>query len=368
MAERIHRKICFFSGDITRCGGTERIAVMLADELVRDPDTEVVFLSWSEGNAEPFFPIDPGIRRHKLFPFNFPFRFFYRFAAKKLKSFLIRNSITHLIDIDVILTNVSARAVAQTDCKLIAWEHFHYHEDLGCKLRNTGRKQAKVHADAIVTLTDRDKKQYQETPASARIVTIPNAIIPPTENEKTEIPDKPFILSVGRLCYQKGFDRLPAIAEKIFTSNDNWKWLIIGDGPDRKKLKSEIAARGLSEKIILAGQRDAAPFFHHAAFTVMMSRFEGFPLVLLEALERHCPVVAFDCPNGPSEVIQEGVNGFLVPAEDVDALTRKIQLLMNDDALRKTLSQAARDSIRAFTPEVFFERWRTLLAETERQP
>lgn len=359
------RRICFFSGDITRCGGTERIAIMLANELARDPDTEVVFLSWSEGDSKPFFTMDPRIRRNRLFPFNFPFRFFYKVAAKKLKSFLRKDHITHLIDIDVILTNVSARAIAQTDCKLIAWEHFHYHEDLGCKLRQTGRETAKDHADAIVTLTEGDRKQYESLPSNARIVAIPNAIMPPTENEVTDMPEGPFILSVGRLCYQKGFDRLPAIAEKIFTDNDNWKWLVVGDGPDQKKLKSEIELRGLSERIFLAGRCDAAPFFHHAAFTVMMSRFEGFPLVLLESLERHCPVVAFDCPNGPTEVIQNGVNGFLIPAEDVDALTQKIQLLMNDNALRKTLSQAARDSIRAFTPEVFFERWRALLAEVE---
>lgn len=358
-------KICFFSGDITRCGGTERIAIMLANELIHDPGTEITFLSWSEGSAEPFFPIDPRIRRHKLFPFNIPFRFFYGLAAKILKPFLIKNNITHLIDIDAILTNVSAQAVAQTDCKLISWEHFHYHENLGCKLRDRGRKLAKDHADAIVTLTEGDRKQYLETPSSARVVTIPNAIMPPTENETAEMPDGPFILSVGRLCYQKGFDQIPAIAEKIFTQHENWKWVIVGDGPDYKKLKSEIAKRGLSEKIILAGRQATTSYYQNAAFTVMPSRFEGFPLVLLESLFLHCPVISFDCKNGPAEVIRDGENGFLVPPGDTETLTEKIRFLMNDDSLRERFSRSARESICTFSPENFFARWRKLLADPE---
>lgn len=362
------RKICFFSGDITRCGGTEKISILLANALAAEPETEVCFLSWYEKAADPYFEMDPRVKRYRLFHFNLPFRFFYGFAAKKLKSFLQKNGITHLIDIDTILTNVSAPAVAGTGCKLIAWEHFHYHENLGCKLRDRGRKKAKKYADAIVVLTDDDQKQYLETPSSARIVTIPNMVLPPVETENANLPEKPFILSVGRLCYQKGFDRIPAIAEKIFAGNDHWKWIIAGDGEDCKKLKSEISARNLSNKIFLIGKCDPAPLFRHAAFTVMTSRFEGFPLVLLESLQQRCPVVAFACKNGPAEIIRDGENGFLIPDGDLGSMAEKIRILMNDDALRERFSQAAPDSIRSFSPEIFLERWKNLFAELEKKP
>ena len=170
------RTICFFSGDITRCGGTERITARLANELAGQPETRVVILSWTESGTGPVFPLHDKIIRRQLFRRKKPFKLFLLPAIFRLRKFLIREKITHLIDVDVILSAVSVFASDGLSCRHIAWEHFHFHENLGCRMRDLGRKLAKKHADAIVVLTQDDLRQYQEKPSKAEIVCIPNVI------------------------------------------------------------------------------------------------------------------------------------------------------------------------------------------------
>lgn len=208
------KKICLFSGDITRSGGTERIAILLANKLV-ERGYEVYFISISEKNKKPYFLISENIKRYTLFNKNVSLKLFILPAILKLHYFLKKNEIDVLIDIDVILSIISIWAVRFTKCRQISWEHFHFYENLGCTIRDTARKIAKKYADTIVVLTQTDQKQYTEIPSAAPVVCIHNTTILPDK-----IPQKKFntktILSVGRLEYQKGFERLPELAERIF--------------------------------------------------------------------------------------------------------------------------------------------------------
>lgn len=360
------RTICFFSGDITRCGGTERITIRLANELARQDNTRILILSWTESAAETQFPLDSRVVRHVLFRRNVPFKLFLLPACLRLRRFVRQQGITHLIDVDVILSVVSVFAVRRLSCKLISWEHFHFKENLGCPLRDLGRRLAKRHADAVVVLTEDDRKQYLETASKAEIVCIPH-VIPEKKDSpsKVALPDGRFIVSVGRLDHQKGFERIPKLARPLFEKHPDLKWVLVGDGIYRQRIEADIRAYGLSGKIILTGWQNPYPFYEKAEFLVMTSRYEGFGLVLLEALSEKCPVIAFACKHGPADIVRNGVNGFLVPAEDFSVLLDKIEFLLTNPKTRQKFADNALSSIADFSLDSFMTRWNRLLSEGE---
>lgn len=358
------RTICLFSGDITRCGGTERIAILLANELAKQQDTTVCFLSLTESRMEPFFALDQRVKRHQLFRHAYPFRLILLPVILKLLLFLRKNHITHLIDVDVILSLASVFAVPFTNCRLISWEHFHFRENLGCKLRDYARKLAKRYASCLVVLTENDRMQYLEQRCHADVRVIPNAVSEPTQNSgnaSVVLPDTPFLLSVGRLDFQKGLERIPALAESILRTHTDWKWVIVGDGSFRESIRADIATRGLSDKVLLMGRQDPYPYYRKAAFLVMPSRYEGFGLVLIEALSVGCPVIAFDCPHGPSDIIRQGINGWLVAAEDFPQLEKRILEMMESPDLLARFAQNAPSGIDAFSVPEFMKKWNDIL-------
>ena len=262
------KNICFFCGDITRCGGTERISILLANEWIKNDGMKVVFLSLTESNSEPYFYLDSRVRRFRLFQRNVPFKLFLLPIIFKLFLFLRREKISVLIDVDVILSAASVFAAAPLGMKWISWEHFHFHENVGCRLRDYARKLAKRFASAIVVLTENDRLQYLETPSKAKVVRIANAVPPPMDDIRDnvchKIPETPFLLSVGRLAYQKGFERIPALAARVLKRHPGWKWVIVGDGIFRRRIQEEIETMGLQDSLILAGRDNPFPYYRKA--------------------------------------------------------------------------------------------------------
>lgn len=130
------------------------------------------------------------------------------------------------------------------------------------------------------------------------------------------------LISVGRLAYQKGFDTLIEIMEKL---DERFFLTILGQGPDYTKLESLIEEKKLSQKIKLQGfVNNPYPYMRQADFFVLSSRFEGFPNVVLESNACQTPVIAFNCPGGTSEIIEENKNGWLVDCQDKGAFVKKL--------------------------------------------
>lgn len=137
------------------------------------------------------------------------------------------------------------------------------------------------------------------------------------------------IISVGTLKEQKRFDRLLQAFASI--CNRNARLLILGEGSERKKLEAMTRDLGISERVHMPGfVRNPSEFFRNADLFVLSSAYEGFGNVIVEALAHGIPVVSTDCPSGPSEILENGKYGALVPVGDVDALAKAM-----DDALSR---------------------------------
>ena len=173
----------------------------------------------------------------------------------------------------------------------------------------------------------------------------------------------PYILSVGRLHSQKNFSLLiKAFARSKL--RDKYKLIILGEGPERKKLEKLVLELGMKGKIFLPGKvSNPYPFMRNARFFVLTSNYEGFPNVLLESLACGTPVIATNCDTGPDEIVEHGKNGLLVPVGNEEALVYAMEEFDQNKELYKRCKICARESVRRFDIKIIADQWESLFEE-----
>lgn len=360
-------KICFFSGDISRTGGTERVTTVLASELARR-GYSVYILSMSHG-MKAGFPVHPSIQLTSLHMQGRSANFsdFSRWRA--LRRFVREEKVDLLVDVDVVLSWYSLPATLGLGTKVVSWEHFHRLinvGDLGQRLRRRmGRWLAVRRAACVVTLTTRDRNQYlAHERCHVPVLAIPNPVtILPTAHADL---DAKVVLAAGRLVPQKGFDLLLTAWAQVALDFPGWKLRIAGSGPDKEglvALAGELAIEGSISFVSHSSDMDSE--YRAATLYAMSSRFEGLPLALIEAKAFGLPIVSFDCACGPSDIVRDGVDGLLVPAGDVNALGAALASLMKDADRRRSFGAAAAQDSR-FALDQITMTWMKLIEDLGR--
>lgn len=333
------KKICFFSGDITRSGGTEKVACQIMNGLSSQYYISVISLTQS--GEKMFYPLNPGIKKVSLFDSNPDGIKQYFSIVKRIRKYLKINKIDILIDVDTILDMFSIAAVRGLKTKLIAWEHFNFSETMGNKLRVPIRKHMTKHADCVVTLTKEDRKTYSDYFGDKlRVEQIYNPVEITQAQGEYHLNSKT-IISVGRLAKQKGFDMLVDVADKVLKEHTDWEWIILGEGDERDSLEKKIAQKKIANLKLLGRVSNVSEYMQKSAIYVMTSRYEGFPLVLIEAKASKLPVVSFACKTGPAELVQDGINGYLINCYDIQAMADRICELINNNSIRQRYSDMA---------------------------
>ena len=354
------KKICFFSGDITRSGGTERVAVQLANVLWKDQTYDICFVSLTEQQEEPFYPLHPDIRRYRLGekwinpgPGYIP-------LIGKLRKFLKKKQIDVIIDIDIVLDVLSIPAARRMKTKVVSWEHFNCEFEQQVLYRKLISKLTVHFADYIVVLTEEDKENYKRILGRKdRISAIYNMVTPMKYDE--EVQRENWIVTVGRLTYQKGIDYLAKIAVSVLKEHRDWKWLILGDGEERNILEQAILENGLEEKLILKGTVDNVEWYlNRAKLFVLTSRYEGFGMCLLEALQMKLPCVSFDIKIGPSEIIDNHQNGILILPFECEHMIREINNLIDNPDKLVELSSNTMVRFERYQDENIQEMWKSI--------
>jgi glycosyltransferase involved in cell wall biosynthesis len=175
---------------------------------------------------------------------------------------------------------------------------------------------------------------------------------------------KPVLLGVGRLVDEKAFDRLIRAHVALRRQGLDHHLVILGDGPLRQTLLAQAQALRVADTVFLPGHvNNVADWMAHATVFALSSRYEGFALVVLEALAAGVPVVAMDCPAGPREILQDGRYGPLVPEGDEAALTQAIEAQLREPEQRARLSALGKERARDYAPERIVPKWEALLAE-----
>ena len=223
------------------------------------------------------------------------------------------------------------------------------------KIRTRQDERLVRRFDRFVVLTEEDKGYWGDIP---NITVIPNAalvqeVTPSTTKEKR-------IIAVGRMDYQKGFDRLVEAWDIVCRDSHfaDWRLDIFGQGEWREMLQGMIDSRGLQGSIALnAPTKGITDEYAASSMLVMSSNYEGFPMVMIEAMACGLPVVAFDFKCGPRDIIDNGRNGFIVPNGDIEGLASAMMKVMGDDELRRSMGAAAVKVTERYSEEAVMKQW-----------
>ncbi|KRN33107.1 epss [Liquorilactobacillus mali] len=248
-------------------------------------------------------------------------------------------------------------------CKVIIWEHFNFFNGKTLK-EKIKKRYAAGHADATVVLGDKDFDNYKKNLKRIKLLKRIYNPVPLNFNQKSNLKNKR-IIAVGRLVDQKGFDILVNVWSIIKKDkiSEGWTLDIFGEGPLREKLINQIDELNLSDIKINNFTNEIKKEYLKSSIFVLSSRFEGFVLVLMEAQSAGLPVVSFDIKEGPSEIIVQGENGFLIKPFDKNEMARKILFLMENENKRIQFSNNSDKIIRKFDTKLIINDWEELFEE-----
>ncbi|WP_289121640.1 glycosyltransferase, partial [uncultured Porphyromonas sp.] len=173
--------------------------------------------------------------------------------------------------------------------------------------------------------------------------------------------DAPVMLGVGRLFPSNNFGYMISIWGKMAKDYPDWKLQILGGGYMKESLEAQIKDLGIGSQVELLGDtKNVAPYYLNASISVSTSAYEGFPLFMLESITAGLPLLSYACPCGPRDIIQDGVNGFVVEMKDKDAFADRLRVLIENADLRKKMGVNARETADLYTPSRVMERWHSL--------
>ena len=356
-------------------GGTIRTCLTLAEHLAKQGPVEIISIVRSRD--EPFFPFPEGVtvtvlddRRggwRRGLPSVLVHPDDHTYAKLSLRTDIALLKRLRRMRSGVLVTtrpgfNVLAARHAPPELTVIGQEHMNIGSHLPGLTRDIERSYARL--DALAVLTDADRADYARmlAPARTRVEQIPNAV--PELDGGMASPDSRIVIAAGRLTPQKGFDLLIEAFAIVAREYPDWQLRIHGAGPQRAELRRLIAEHDLYANVFLMGPtaRLGAALAEGSIF-VLSSRFEGFGMVIVEAMSKGLAVVSFDCPRGPSEIISDGRDGVLVPELDIAALGRAISGLAGDRDRRARLGRAAIETARRYDREAVGARWDALLSK-----
>lgn len=350
--------ICLIDYDMSDWGGVEQVIENLSQAFLTDYQVSIISL------CTGFIKTYDGISCHTIIHKRARIREIITKGYFKLIKTINHNHVDIVMVCEPCAGIIISLARPWIKAKVIFADHLNLRGIWNDKpIRYMKYINSKV-SDYTVTLTEQNQKDYIKYfhHPKNKICHIYNWI---NENvfalAQTYNNDTKKIITVGRLAEVKGYDRLLDIAEIVLPKHPAWEWHIYGDGKLRKKLKQEIHNRHLENQLILKGASSKMwEEYHNYSIFALTSYLEGLPLVLLEAKANRLPTISFNIPVGPSEIINNKVNGFLVKDGQVFDFAQKLELLMINDTLRCSFSEHAYKGIEKFQKDTILSQWKAL--------
>lgn len=346
-----------FVYDISLTGGAEHVAINLGETFASYHNVYMISLFEAEPqkvNRNLGYKNITLSDRTGSIPLNF-----LKYTSK-LKKQLKENNIDILLTITAGVITLANAAAIGTKTKVIYAEHSNLENKTYGKKHEFRQFIGAKFSDYTVTLTERDKNNFIKTfnVPTNKICTIPNWYINNNNSDTPYNPDTKKIVSVGRLESVKGYNYLLEVAKILSQKHGDWHWDICGDGTLRQELEASIKALGLSDFITLKGNvNNVADILKNYSLFVMTSKYEGLPMSLLEAQSASLPIVSFDCPTGPGEIISDGINGYTVPTYETETMANKLDELICNRQLRVNFSNNAQIDIARFSKSRVLNMW-----------
>ena len=344
-------------------GGYEKAVVTTAN-LFAEKGLKVTLLILDE-TAESYYPVHKSITIIQV-PLNFGITRKGNKLTRKIKLYSdIRRlrKILKKLQPSVVVCSEYPFAVAavlggvRKFTKIVSWEHHHFYWLKKNRFWTWQVKRSYPRLDAVVCLNKDEEKIFS---SFSRALVIPNFI---RKNATSDLQhDSKLILSVAGLIHRKGIDMMLTVAKKVLSEHPNWTWKLIGDGEMKEQVMEFIAREKLENRFILQAPAgpDISNEYTNAALFVLTSRYEAFPMVLLEAMTFGLPCISFDCPSGPADIIIQNKTGLLAENENIAQLADAINTLIDDEKKRSELGRNSFEAVDQFSPDNIYKRWEEL--------
>ncbi|WP_347068283.1 glycosyltransferase family 4 protein [Flavobacterium sp. WV_118_3] len=323
-----------------RQGGAERVMSELANDWVyKNCEVNLILLN---SDRDIFYKID---ERVNIIPLEFVYTNRMDYVLNQVKIFfklrklIIEKKPDFLLSFMTKYNILSIFASGFTKTRTYVSDRSSANTKLPF-LQNILRMISYSFADGIIAQTHTASRIIKKQVFNKNITVIENPI--KKIHQHPEIVREKIILNVGRLVWEKGQTYLLEAFVQT-TCNDDWKLVLLGEGPERQKLEMLIETLNLTGKVVLNGQtKDVDYWLNKASVFAFSSVSEGFPNALIEAMGAGLACVSFDCDSGPADIINNEENGFLVPLKDTRCFAEKLTLLMNDEGLRMKMGSEAK--------------------------
>ena len=351
-------KLLYIVPSINDSGGVSRTLSIKINYFIEKMGYEVHLISQNEDNFEPFYSFNSNVNFHSIFlkgsVFSFGFSYikqvkklvnsinpdFILVADNGLKAFLLPYFLSKKVNLFLELHSVLDIKENQNQSNYFAKKF----------------KQFSVSKfKKVIVLSKSNVQNWKLNYAEI----IPNPLwLEVSKNEK--IQNKAAICFI-RDSYIKGFDRLISIWNEISKTNSDWNLKIIGISKTDKSIIEELKKHpNLNTISFIDSQKDIENVFSDASILLQTSRFEAFPMILIEAMGFGLTCVAYNCPGGTKDIISNNVNGFLIKNDNQSDFVAKTLELFENENLRKTISENAKKSVQKFDLEVVMQKWVTL--------
>ncbi len=348
-------------------GGAERTASTLANSWAARGD-HVTLITFASGDV-PAYPLHEAIVLRRLELRQGKARHILhglsrnRKIVRALRAAIAESHpdlIISFMHVPNVLTLLAARGI---DAPVMITEHTHpaFH-DIGWHWQLL-RRLLYRRARALVCMTEDVLSWFQQrTPVKGYV--IPNPVSVPPGPAATKSGTEQVVIAMGRLAYEKGFDLLLEAFSRIATHHSGWRLRILGEGSLKHELEAHAQKVNLAGRVEFTGAvSDPFPLLRSADLFILSSRFEGFGNALCEAMACGLPVISFDCPSGPRRIIRHELDGLLVPAEDISALSATMHRLMSDPEERRRLAMHAPEVLTRFGLQRVLGLWDQIFSE-----
>lgn len=389
-------KICFITGDLATIGGVQRVLSVLANGLADKHEVSIIMTSKRDVSNKVCFSLNENISivredklssgkteylLHKAFRFInkkiikihsisiLKWAYFPRKEIEEFSNYLKEHSFDVVIGVQprasALVANLSG------DFTKIGWMHSTYDAYFRSPMRFQWRqedlyKELLPKLDKLIVLTDHDKERFGREMAEMSIERVYNPLSFTSSNKvKTEKEIKKVrLLFVGRMLWEtKGLDLMLEILSHLKRMKVSFVLQIVGDGPDRERFIKEAENLGVASDIELCGmQKDVLPYYLQNDILILPSRWEGFGLVVTEALECGLPVISFKT-EGPVEILNRGLSDCLIEKFDTENFAKKIQELASNGIYRTEISCEASVRAKDFSLETIIARWNDILLD-----
>lgn len=349
-------------------GGAERVAARTANHWA-EKGWDVSILTYVDDvECPPFYDLHPDIEYTPLGIFGASDTLLQGVWNNLARVRVLRKAIAERdpdvivshIDRENVLTYLATRGLGIPQVARLSQHPYREDEN---QLWEHLRRFTYRHVDRLVVQTQRGHSDLWRR-ARQRAVVIPNPVVEPPEPHGADTVDipNPAIVTIGSLTEQKNHDLLLRAFATVVEAQPDWHLVLVGDGPLRSEIQRTARRLGIEDRVHLMGViQEVYHVLRQAELFVLPSRYEGFPNALAEAMAVGLPVIATDCETGPRELIRDGVDGLLVPNNDVAALAAALSRLINAPGERARLSSRAPEVVERFSFDDVMATWDDLL-------